>query len=141
MARKIKYKGGYKYQLVEEYIAPRLKYFRDFDRQIIRTDYIILTPQGGLIIRKGYAWDGPSGLAIHSKNFMVGSLIHDALYQLMMMGFLDSNIYRESADKLLREICRQHGMSAFRAWYVYRTVRIFGEKYAKAEPKKILVAP
>ena len=42
-----------------------------------------ITSEGELIIRNGYSWDGPSGPTIDTKNFMQGSLIHDALCQLM----------------------------------------------------------
>lgn len=75
-----------------------------------------------LTIREGYAWDGPSGLSIDTKNFMRGSLIHDCLYQMMNEGQLDKS-YRKIADKLLRRFCREDGMSKFRAWYVYHAVR------------------
>jgi len=30
----------------------------------IETDYLALTGKGNLTIKKGYAWDGPSGLTI-----------------------------------------------------------------------------
>jgi len=42
-----------------------------------------ITSDGMLKIKTGYSWDGPSWPAIDTKNFMQGSLIHDALYQLM----------------------------------------------------------
>jgi len=43
---------------------------------------------GGLLIKAGYSWDGPSGSAIDTKNFMQGSLVHDALYQLLRENIL-----------------------------------------------------
>ena len=49
----------------------------------IVTPFIVLTMDGLLTINKGYAWDGPSGPTIDTKSFMRGSLVHDALYQLM----------------------------------------------------------
>lgn len=96
-----------------------------------------ITSQGKLIIRKGYSWDGPSGPSIDTKNFMQGSLIHDALYQLMREEILPQNA-RERADEILREICLEDGMSKFRAWYVYRAVRVGGASSAKPD---LLQAP
>jgi hypothetical protein len=60
-------------------------------------------------ISKGYAWDGPSGPTIDTGNFMRGSLIHDALYQLMRTGNLPTS-FRERADLLLRKTCIDDGM-------------------------------
>ena len=123
MARdKIQYRSGYKYQLVEEYsltvsVTP--------DDAVKVDEFIDLSTEGVLVIKKGYAWDGPSGPTIDTKNFMRGSLVHDALYQLMREGQLPAS-RREDADKVLRKICRADGMSAFRAWYVYHSVRTFG---------------
>ena len=76
----IAYNGGYKYQLKEEYT------FADtgiIPPATITTDFIGLDLAGNLTTAKGYAWDGPSGPTIYTRNFMRGSLAHDALYQLM----------------------------------------------------------
>ena len=130
----IKYKAGYKYQLTEDYQV-FVPIFKD-----VRTDFLELK-KGILTIKKGYAWDGPSGpvKAIaeilekipligkwlyrkYLKSFMRGSLVHDALYQLMRYGLLDQS-YREAADWTLREICLEDGMGKTRAWWVYHGVR------------------
>ncbi|HNC44643.1 MAG TPA: DUF1353 domain-containing protein [Acidobacteriota bacterium] len=122
---------AYKYQLVEDYetqiniIPPRDLIFK----------FVVLTSQGKLWIKKDYAWDGPSGPTIDTKNFMRGSLVHDALYQLMRLGELDYKVYRQRADELLRDICREDGMSSFRSWYVYQGVRLFGESSARPVPE------
>lgn len=84
-----------------------------------------ITSNGKLLIRKGYSWDGPSGPAIDTKNFMQGSLIHDALYQLMREGVLPQS-ERKRADEILKKVCIRDGMSGFRAWYVYMAVRVSG---------------
>ncbi len=75
----IKYRSGYKYQLAEEYqvkvsVTPKNN---------VKTDFIELSTEGMLVIKRGYAWDGPSGPTIDTPNFMRGSLVHDALYQLL----------------------------------------------------------
>ena len=96
-----------------------------------------ITSDGRLIVRKGYSWDGPSGPTIDTKNFMQGSLIHDALYQLMRELVLPQSA-RKRADKILRDVCLKDGMSKFRAWYVYKAVRAFGASSAAPD---LLEAP
>jgi hypothetical protein len=130
----IKYKSGYKYQLAEEYkvevsVVPET---------IIQTDYIELTTERLLTIKKGYAWDGPSGPTFDTLNFMRGSLVHDALYQLMRNGYIDREKWRKEADINLRRICVEDGMSRIRALWVYKAVRWFGYKSATGESKKII---
>ena len=95
-----------------------------------------LTTEGWITIKKGYAWDGPSGPTIDTRNFMRGSLIHDALYQLMRARKLDIDEHRKPADELLRKMCREDRMSAIRAWWVYRGVRIGGKPAADPANKK-----
>ena len=112
---------AYKYLLMEPYryrTGWRLK-------RACETRLLQLSQSGELQIAESYCWDGPSGTTIDTLNFMRGSLVHDALYQLMREGQLPS-IKREDADRILRKICLEDGMSAFRAWYVFRSVRAFG---------------
>ena len=94
-----------------------------------------ITATGKLIIRKGYSWDGPSGPTIDTKSFMRGSLVHDALYQLMREKYLDCKIHRKYADDLLKKICLDDGMCRLRAWYVYQAVRLCAEKHATPTEK------
>lgn len=103
----------------------------------VDTGLLAITSDGVLTIRKGYSWDGPSGPTIDTKNFMQGSLVHDALYQLMREEILPQSA-RKKADEILREICRKDGMSKVRAWYVYNGVRIGGASAAKPD---LLTAP
>jgi hypothetical protein len=132
------YKGGYKYQLHETYeLALRISPAED-----IKTDYISLDQTGHLVLRKGYAWDGPSGPTIDTSNFMRGSLVHDALYQLMRMKLLSDELHRKSADQELKRLCLEDGMSSIRAWWVYASVRQFGGGAASADNvKPVLRAP
>ena len=133
----IKYKSGYKYQLVEE-CYKKVEIFPDED---IRTTHLTLYQGGYLRIKEGYCWDGPSGPAIDTKNFMCGSLVHDALYQLMRQGLIPQK-WREQADKELRKVCLKDGMSKVRAWWVYYAVRTFAKRCATTDHKrKILTAP
>jgi hypothetical protein len=138
MSGKVHYKKGYKYQIVKDYIVNiDIKPEKD-----IISPYIKLSKEGELTIKNGYAWDGPSGPTIDSKNFMRGSLVHDALYQLMRESFLDKDTYRKKADLIMYEMCKQDGMAYLRAWWVYRGVRAFGDPSADpANKKKVQVAP
>ncbi|MGD2065835.1 MAG: hypothetical protein PVI43_01530 [Candidatus Bathyarchaeota archaeon] len=91
----------------------------------IFTEYISLNPNGIMTLAKDYAWDGPSGPTFDTKSFMRGSLFHDAFYQLMDGNHLNIEC-RKHADMILRRMCLEDGMNWFRAWYVYRAVRLFG---------------
>jgi len=124
----------YKYQLMIEYThATNLRIDEDLATV---DDFVRLTKKGELSLKKTYAWDGPSGPTIDTKNFMRGSLVHDGLYQLMRDGLLDHERYREDADKILRAICKEDGMSKVRAWYVYQSVRLFGGSAAEPRPRE-----
>lgn len=133
----IKYREGYKYQLAETYVVQTQVKPGD---HVDYDEFITLSPDGVLTIKEGYAWDGPSGPTYDSKDFMRGSLVHDALYQLMREGLLDS-AWRDTADLTLRQLCIEDGMSRIRAWWVFRGVQTFGEQYAKAAADNILEAP
>lgn len=105
--------------------------------------FVSLDLDGLLKISAGYAWDGPSGPTFDTKSFMRGSLVHDALYQLMREEKLDHIKYRDTADQILKKICLEDGMGSFRAAYVYRFVSWFGGSSAKPtdETKEYILAP
>lgn len=128
---RIKYRDGYKYQLLEDYTVEINIRGQNIDHPFIKLD-----PSGLLTIKTGYAWDGASGPARDTKNFMRGSLVHDALYQLMREEHLDHK-FREEADLTLKSIIREDGMNWFSAWAVFIAVDLFaGNKIReKHEPK------
>lgn len=99
------------------------------------TQFLSIDEAGKLVIINGYSWDGPSGPTIDTKTFMRGSLIHDALYQLIREGVLPLTT-RKQADKILRSTCIDDGMAMFRAWYVYRAVRMLGGRSVKSDLKR-----
>ena len=129
------YKKGYKYQLYKEYslnvgIRP--------DEHII-TDYLRLTKEGLLIIKKGYCWDGCSGPTVDTRRNQRAGLVHDALYELMRMG-LFPQAYRKIADKIFRDILKEDGHWAVTAYYL--AVKVFAS--SSAHPKnrrKVYCAP
>jgi len=136
MTSKIFYKSGYKYQLQADYSI--LSGITGYNAG---NAFCHLFPDGQLDIHAGYAWDGPSSIAIDTPSFMRGSLVHDALYQLIREVYLPYE-WREKVDGLLYEICREDGMNWWRAKSVLATVRLFGKTSADpAHTKPILEAP
>jgi hypothetical protein len=132
----IKYKKGYKYQLHEDYtVHTAIKPSRR-----VQSAYITLTAGGRLTIRAGYAWDGPSGPTVDTKNFMRGALIHDALYQLMREEKINRK-NKKKADLELHKACREDGMLRFRAWYVLKSMRFTGFATNPQNKKEIIEAP
>lgn len=107
----------------------------------IEHEYFILDLDGFITVKSGYRWDGPSGPAFDTDNFMEPSLFHDVLYQclreLLFFAEIDfdqklHNRYRKLADKMMRRLCRLNGMSRSRSTWCYYGVR-WGAKKA-AEP-------
>jgi hypothetical protein len=138
MVRCIAYNGGYKYQLKKTHtVAIEIQ-----PSEAIHTEYVDLDCDGSLTMQKGYAWDGPSGPTIDTLSFMRGSLVHDALYQLMREECLDHDIYREAADRILQRICIEDGMCRIRAWWVYHAVRLCANPAADPAAKRpVTLAP
>lgn len=123
---------GCKYQLVERY---------QHETGLLSTKsvksplgWVSLTKTGLLTLKKGYAWDGPSGPTIDTPSFMRGSLVHDGLYQLIRLGLLP-RARRKAADEILRDMCLEDGMPKVRAMYVYHAVRAFGARAARADKR------
>jgi hypothetical protein len=110
----------WKYKLAEPYKIET--YFEIYES--IDVPYIKLNKERGeLIIMPGYAWDGPSGPTPDFKSTMRGSLIHDALYQLMRMSKLHIS-FRLMADNLFMHCLVADGMPKWLAkvyWWVVRT--------------------
>ncbi len=133
---KIFYKAGYKYQLQADYAIET-----SITGYNLGNSYCKLSTNGWLDIRCGYAWDGASGPTFDTKDFMRGSLVHDALYQLMREGALPGE-HRKDADYLLYSICREDGMFIVRAAAVLAAVRLFAAPCSEAyATKPVLEAP
>jgi hypothetical protein len=134
----MRYKSGYKYQLVDNFVCNTMI---KSATPMVDVGYLKLYPSGKLVIRKGYAWDGPSGPTFDTKSFMRGSLVHDALYQLIRQKYLHPR-WRKMADEELIRLCKADGMSWARQQWVYAALRAFGGAAASPKNKKpILVAP
>ncbi len=127
----MKYKAGYKYQVAELYTV----YTGITLEEDIQTQYLCLDRQGYLHIKKGYCWDGASGIARDTDTFMEASLVHDALYQLMRESELDRS-YKDKADLLMYNLCIKNKMFRVRAWYAYKAVQVFGSPSVDPKNKR-----
>jgi hypothetical protein len=128
----IRYRSDYKYQLADSYkitisITPKTN---------IDTDFIDLDIDGNLLVKEGYAWDGPSGPVKDTEENMRASLVHDALYQLMRNKELSSRTHRRAADQLFKDLCKADGVSNFWASAYYKALRKFGKPAASPQNKK-----
>lgn len=90
-----------------------------------------------LFLRAGYKWDGASGPALDTVNFLRPSLIHDALYQLIAHDQLEKKPWKSHADKELRRLCKEDGMGWWRRQRVYAAVRIFGGANDRYRPSGV----
>jgi hypothetical protein len=131
----IRYRSDYKYQLAEGYEIKTL--IRP--NAAIKTDFIDLNVAGNLLVKKAYAWDGPSGPVKDTPENMRASLVHDALYQLMRIKELNARTHRKTADIQFMEICKEDGVSSRTANLWYRGLRRFGKPAASPENKKNVV--
>lgn len=135
MLRRIIFREGYKYQLGDTYEHPLPDEF--VHARPVEYPFYAIRPDGPnrkLVVKAGYAWDGPSGPTIDSLTFIRGSLVHDVLYQILREKVIPHIVrcpgydfdVRKWADEELARICREDGMSRFRARYVLWAVRTFG---------------
>jgi len=128
----IRYRSDYKYQLAEGYVVN----ISINPKSDIKTEFIDLDPDGKLTVKKGYAWDGPSGPVKDTKENLRASLVHDALYQLIRNNELKTRTHRKAADQEFKDICKADGVSNLRASVYYKALRKFGKPAASPESKK-----
>ena len=133
---KIRYREGYKYQLADD-AAFKMGFM---PHKSILTKWVEFGSDGWLIIKAGYAWDGPSGPTFDDHTNMRGSLMHDACYQLMRMGLLDEE-YRKHVDIAFKNMCIEDGMNWVRAELYFEGVHLFGQQYAEQQEDKVYEAP
>lgn len=132
------FKGDYKYILAEaEY------YETGIVSDGARLNFCSIDPDGSLAIQKGYAWDGASWFP-DIRSIRRGSLIHDALYQLLRetsFSDVDAQAKREASDDVIRDVCLEDGMWGWLASLVYRGVRLGGGPSARVKKRKVYTAP
>ena len=119
----IRYRSGYKYQLASDYpITINIKPKKDINGRLIKLD-----KKGKLIVTNGYAWDGPSGPVVDTKENLRASLVHDALYQLMRNKHLTAKRHKDRADKLFKKICIEDGVPRSTAHIYYLGLELGGK--------------
>lgn len=135
---RIRYKGGYKYQLDESYsVATGIK-----PAKPVTSPYINLSDEGILSINAGYCWDGPSGPLPDTKRNMRAALVHDALYQLMRLQMISRRRYKDIADVVFMDICIEDGTYRWLAKGYYRALKAFGKSATLPKnAKKVMIAP
>lgn len=130
----------YKYRLAhKESIVVCSKKYPEITKQLARSCDGIGELCGGFIalrfsstseflhieIAEGYAWNG-ANFAIDTKTWMVPSLFHDALYQLIQEGLLVGSAARKESDLIMRKLLVKTRMFPLRREVSYRLVRAFG---------------
>ena len=124
----LKYKQGYAYYTAEAVEVPVEFACPDFPLAVV-SDTWVWCRQGRLVIRARYAWDGASFVLFRwfgtPRAWILPSLVHDALYQLIRDGLMDRQ-YRDAADRLFRELLIERGVWRIVAWGAYYAVRVFG---------------
>lgn len=125
------WRRGYKYQTAFDYtFKTNIK-----PDQVVSDDFIVLSMNGELMIKKGYAWDGPSGPTFDTKNSMPASCKHDALFQLMRRGLLSRECKDEADAEFYQELL-DAGMCKGRAWVWYMGVKYASKRATLAESVK-----
>ncbi len=137
------YKGDYKYVLAED-----LTYNTGILNKGFALQCCSINCSGWLFVTQGYAWDGPSGPTFATKSTLRGSLVHDALYQLLRETGFGKNgngdthdLRRYRADQILRNICVEDRMWEWRADWWFRGVRAGGGPSAAVKERRVYQAP
>jgi len=130
---------GYKYRLAKSASIP-IPWLKGIEYD---SPFVKIRPCGELVAKKGYAWDGPSGLTIDTRNSIQGSLWHDIGYQLIRAGALSKSLYKEKFDKLLLDTCIADGMWTLRAKLWYKAVMEIGSLWGLGDDRhgQIYTAP
>lgn len=118
----LKYIGGFKFQIIEDFIISIEGLNLDRD---IKHEFMEFYTDGTLILKRGFAWDGPSGMTIQTKNSMIPSAVHDALYRLIRYGYLPLT-FKPISDKIFYKLLLRYGMHPWRAYVWFLSVRLFG---------------
>lgn len=110
----IKYSKGYKYQLEENYTL-----MTPIKGVMVMNDYFELYEDGLLIVLKGYAWDGASGLTRDTPSSMRPSMVHDVFCQCMRAGWVSYDKWQDTVNDFFRQLCIEDGMwkSRAAAWH------------------------
>jgi len=111
----VKYYSDLKYQLAEDHFHA-ITDIRIIPINDIETKFVNLSATGKLVIKAGFAWDGPSGPTRDTKSNMRAALVHDAIYYLIRQEMIPHSSWRY-ADQEFELICKEDNMNSFRLWY------------------------
>jgi len=112
--RKLKYSDEYKYQCRGDFHYQTSIYGFEADTPLLK-----LTKQGLITIKLGYACDGPSGPTIDTPIFIFAAFIHDAIYQLIRMGFIPFRYWRQADNEMATAIkFKLNEIRKTTAWYL-----------------------
>jgi hypothetical protein len=103
----------------------------------IATPFINLSSKGVLEIAERYAWNGANVISDTEKN-MRGSLIHDALYQLLRDGQLDKK-WKLVADSVFEWVCVADGTWPVLGAAYEKALAIFGWTALKKDESKPII--
>jgi hypothetical protein len=127
---------GFKYQAADSWHTS----VKIFPGAAVSMDFATLSTDGLLILKKGFASDGPSGPTIDTPDTIKGSFVHDALCRMMAYGLLDPK-WKGPADNEALDHWLRSGMDPVRAKLWRETLRQF-DFYIKPESRReILIAP
>jgi len=132
----ILYTKGYKYQLWRPVRVQTAVTGFSVDHDIFN-----LHSDGTLVVRRPYAWDGPSGPTFDTRSSMRASLVHDVGYQMIRLGLIPRET-RPLWDLELYKIGLEDGMWKIRVKLWYRAVSRFAAESAHPDSvKKVYTAP
>lgn len=112
-----------------------------FPDKVLQTNdgLVTLYQDGWLYIRRNYAWDGASGPTWDTKSCKRGSMVHDALSDLIKEGYLSPDLWTQCNVELYR-LCKEDGMWAIRRSAWFAAVERFGLRVARRK-EKVYTAP
>lgn len=113
------------YELVQDYSYQLPGTWPKLTTPIV-TEYVILTATNLLVMKKGYRWNGADA-APDVTRILRGSLVHDAICQLIGLGKLTMKPYRLLGDQALYQCCREDSMTWPVANVVYYSVRAYAK--------------
>lgn len=134
---KLEYIEGMKYQTAADYRVQTPVTGYDIDHE-----YFKLSKDGQLWVKRGYAWDGPSGPVFHTKSAMIPSLEHDVFCQMMRCMMIDYEKWQDIINEFFRVRCIEKGMWEWRAnmWHAAVEAADAGNP-SQGPDRPILTAP
>lgn len=136
----IRFKKGYKYQLVEKW-RWKLRNNIPINHDFCNRYYWISKEKREIGAFAGCAWDGASGGFPDFDFIMEGSLGHDVLHWCIEQGAIpDDKRTNDLIDRELEAIIQECGVKApkwlmrFRGWYVRKATNLVDAKLGKSKP-------